>query len=46
MDSYTFQTFQAFTAATLIYLTLNICVTYGMRFIEREIAVPGFIAGK
>jgi glutamate/aspartate transport system permease protein len=46
MDSYTFQTFQAFTAATLIYLTLNICVTYGMRLIEREIAVPGFIAGK
>jgi glutamate/aspartate transport system permease protein len=46
MDSYTFQTFQAFTAATLIYLVLNICVTYGMRFIEREIAVPGFIAGK
>ncbi len=46
MDSYTFQTFQAFTAATLLYLALNIGVTYVMRFIEREIAVPGFIAGK
>jgi glutamate/aspartate transport system permease protein len=46
MDSYTFQTFQAFTAATLIYLLLNISVTYVMRFVEREIAVPGFIAGK
>jgi glutamate/aspartate transport system permease protein len=46
MDSYTFQTFQAFTAATLIYLTLNIGVTYGMRLIEREIAVPGFYTGK
>ncbi|MGO9986059.1 MAG: amino acid ABC transporter permease [Rhodomicrobium sp.] len=46
MDSYTFQTFQAFTAATVIYLTLNICVTYVMRFLERRIAVPGFIAAK
>ncbi|HZV20095.1 MAG TPA: amino acid ABC transporter permease [Hyphomicrobiales bacterium] len=46
MDSYTFQTFQAFTAATVIYLLLNICVTYAMRFVEREIAVPGFIAAK
>jgi glutamate/aspartate transport system permease protein len=46
MDSYTFQTFQAFTAATLIYLVLNISVTYGMRSIERKIAVPGFITGK
>ena len=43
MDSYTFQTFQAFTAATLIYLLLNISLTYVMRFVEREIAVPGFI---
>ncbi len=46
MDSYTFQTFQAFTAATLIYLILNISVTYAMRSIERGIAVPGFISGK
>ncbi len=46
MDSYTFQTFQAFTAATIIYLILNIFVTYVMRFVEREVAVPGFISGK
>ncbi len=46
MDSYTFQTFQAFTAATLIYLILNISVTYVMRYVERNIAVPGFITGK
>lgn len=46
MDSYTFQTFQAFTAATLIYLVLNITVTFVMRAIERGIAVPGYIAGK
>jgi glutamate/aspartate transport system permease protein len=46
MDSYTFQTFQAFTAATLIYLVLNITVTFVMRRIERGIAVPGYITGK
>ncbi len=46
MDSYTFQTFQAFTAATLIYLAVNIAVTYLMRFFERRLAVPGFIVGK
>jgi len=46
MDSYTFQTFQAFTAVTIIYLILNISITYIMRFVERRIAVPGFIAGK
>jgi glutamate/aspartate transport system permease protein len=46
MDSYTFQTFQAFTAATVIYLILNICVTSVMQGIERGIAIPGFIAKK
>jgi glutamate/aspartate transport system permease protein len=46
MDSYTFQTFQAFTAATVIYLALNISVTAVMRFIERGLAIPGFIAAK
>jgi len=46
MDSYTFQTFQAFTAATLIYLVLNISVTLIMQAVERAIVVPGFIARK
>jgi glutamate/aspartate transport system permease protein len=46
MDSYTFQTFQAFTAATVIYLALNAVVTLIMRRIEHNIAVPGFISGK
>jgi glutamate/aspartate transport system permease protein len=46
MDSYTFQTFQAFTAATLIYLLLNISITSIMHAVERSIAVPGFIARK
>jgi len=46
MDSYTFQTFQAFTAATLIYLALNISLTLMMQAVERAIAVPGFIVRK
>ncbi len=46
LNDLTFQTFQIFTAATVIYLVLNICVTYIMRFIERDIAVPGLAAGK
>ena len=46
INDVTFQTFQVFMAATAIYLVLNISVTYAMRFIEREIAIPGFIAGK
>jgi glutamate/aspartate transport system permease protein len=43
MQEFTFQTFEAFTAATLIYLVINVVVTFGMRWIERRSAVPGFI---
>jgi glutamate/aspartate transport system permease protein len=46
MDSYTFNTFEAFTAATLIYLLLNIVVTAVMRAVERGVAIPGYIASK
>jgi glutamate/aspartate transport system permease protein len=43
MQELTFQVFEAFTAATVIYLIINIVVTLGMRWIERRAAVPGFI---
>ena len=43
MQELTFQVFEAFTAATVIYLIINIVVTFGMRWIERRSAVPGFI---
>jgi len=43
MQEFTFQVFEAFTAATVIYLIINIVVTFGMRWIERKSAVPGFI---
>jgi glutamate/aspartate transport system permease protein len=43
MQEFTFQVFEAFTAATVIYIVINVIVTFGMRFIERRVAVPGFI---
>jgi glutamate/aspartate transport system permease protein len=38
--------FEAFTAATILYLLINIVVVIAMRFFERAVAVPGTIAGK
>jgi len=44
MQEFTFQVFEAFTAATILYLLLNIVVVFGMRWVERKVAVPGLIA--
>ncbi len=43
MQEFSFQVFEAFTAATLLYLLVNVMVVLLMRFIERKLAVPGFI---
>jgi glutamate/aspartate transport system permease protein len=43
MQEFSFQVFEAFTAATVIYILINIVVTFGMRWLERYTAVPGFI---
>ncbi|HWC46827.1 MAG TPA: amino acid ABC transporter permease, partial [Casimicrobiaceae bacterium] len=43
MSEYSFQVFEAFTAATILYLLTNVVVVYGMRWVERRVAVPGFI---
>lgn len=43
MEAFTFQTFEAFTGATILYILTNIVVIYGMRWLERRVAVPGFI---
>jgi glutamate/aspartate transport system permease protein len=43
MQEYTFQVFEAFTAATVIYIIVNLIVVNLMRWLERSIAVPGFI---
>lgn len=43
MQEFSFQVFEAFTAATLIYVVVNIFVVNMMRYLERRVAVPGFI---
>jgi len=43
MQEFSFQVFEAFTAATLIYIVVNIIVVNLMRFIETRVAIPGFI---
>jgi glutamate/aspartate transport system permease protein len=44
MQEFTFQVFEAFTAATVIYILVNIVVVSGMRWVERRVAVPGLIS--
>jgi glutamate/aspartate transport system permease protein len=46
MQEYSFQVFEAFTAATVIYIAINIVVTFAMRIVERRIAVPGYLGFK
>ena len=46
MQEFSFQVFEAFTAATLLYLLINAVVVTAMRFIERRVAIPGYISGK
>ena len=44
MQEFSFQVFEAFAAATVIYLLTNLVVVLGMRALERKIRVPGLIA--
>jgi glutamate/aspartate transport system permease protein len=44
MQEFTFQVFEAFSAATIIYILVNFFVVMLMRFIERKVAIPGFIS--
>jgi glutamate/aspartate transport system permease protein len=44
MSEFSFQVFEAFTGATLIYIVVNVVVVAGMRWLERRVAVPGFIS--
>jgi glutamate/aspartate transport system permease protein len=45
MQEFSFQVFEAFSVATLLYLVLNLVVVFAMRWLERRVAVPGYIAG-
>src|SRR6202042_1613367 len=43
VEEFSFQVFEAFTAATLMYLLLNVIVVTAMRLLERRVAIPGYI---
>jgi glutamate/aspartate transport system permease protein len=43
MNEYTFQGFETFTAATVLYLIVAMIVNRGMAWLERRVRVPGFI---
>jgi len=44
MQEMTFNVFEAFAAATVLYLLTNLVVVLGMRLLERKVRVPGLIA--
>ena len=44
IQEFSFQVFEAFTAATIVYLLINGVVVLGMRWLEKRVAVPGMIA--
>jgi glutamate/aspartate transport system permease protein len=46
MQEFSFQVFEAFIAATVLYLLINAVVVTGMRWLERRVAVPGYLTGK
>jgi glutamate/aspartate transport system permease protein len=44
IENYTFQGFEAFTAATVLYLLITLLVVVLMRRIETHTRIPGYIA--
>jgi len=45
MGEYTFNFFEAFTAATLIYIVIAMTANRVVAYVEKRVAVPGYIAG-
>ncbi len=45
MGEYTFHFFEAFSAATLVYIVISMTANRVMAVVERRVAVPGFIVG-
>ncbi len=45
MGEYTFRFFEAFSAATLIYIVIAMAANRVMAVVERRVAVPGYMAG-
>ncbi len=46
MQEFTFQIFESFAAATVLYLVVNAVVVVLMRLVERYLSVPGFMGAK
>jgi glutamate/aspartate transport system permease protein len=46
MQEFSFQVFEAFTVATLLYFAVNMVVQLGARFLERRLVVPGLIGSR
>ncbi len=44
MQEFSFRVFEAFTAATVIYLVTNLLVVFAMRALEKKVRVPGLIS--
>jgi len=44
MQEFSFKVFEAFSAATVIYLLTNLVVVVGMRALEKKVRVPGLIS--
>jgi glutamate/aspartate transport system permease protein len=44
MQEFSFRVFEAFAAATAIYLLTNLAVVLAMRALEKKVRVPGFVA--
>lgn len=46
ISEYTAQTFEAFTAVTVLYLVITLTVTTIMRWVERRVRVPGYLGSE
>lgn len=46
IQEFSFQVFEAITAATLIYVVVNLVVIAGMRWLEQRLALPGTLGGR
>ena len=46
MQEFSFRVFEAFAAATVIYLLTNLVVVLAMRALERKVRVPGLISSQ
>ncbi len=44
IEEYSYAGFEAFTAATVLYVLVTAIVMYAMRIVERRVAIPGMIS--